>query len=81
MVKAGIEHTHKLGTGKVQGQAWDEFEKTAARACHKVLSCLSLTDLFTMFAGDIKQGKIVILDGRTWIQVLIGLEQWSHLTG
>ena len=41
MVKAGIAHRHKLGTGKAQGQAWDEFEKTAPRACHKVLSCLT----------------------------------------
>lgn len=66
-MKAGVAHKHKMGTGKVQGQ---DGMNLGGELWWLVIRCftiwhLSLTCLLTMFAGDKKQGKVVItMDGR-----------------
>lgn len=70
-MKAGIAYKHKLGTGKVQTQGWNEFGRRALMSCHKVLSIwhLSLVWLLTVFIGNTKQRKVVIImEGRTQIR-------------
>lgn len=69
-VKAGIAYKHKLDSGKVQTKGRNEFGRRALMTCHKVLSIwhLSLAWLLTVFTGNTKQRKVVIIiDGRTHI--------------
>lgn len=68
-MKAGVAHKHILSTGKVQDQDGMNLGELwwLVRRCFTIWH-LSLTCLLTMFAGDKKQGKVMItMDGRSQI--------------